>query len=139
VTLVTIGPHLDSQRLALSQSGEVPAECAQFVWAAVLDDAAGVQYDDSVGLLDGAQPVGDDYAGDRHAQHGVHHDSLRGIVECARRLVEQDDSWPTRERASNHQSLTLATGDLASIGPDRGVEAGRLAANGVLKTSAAQD
>ncbi|MBW8894520.1 MAG: hypothetical protein JF617_21395, partial [Burkholderiales bacterium] len=68
-----------------------PAARHQFVMPADVDDAAGVQHDDAVGLLDGGQPVRDDQR--RAVLHGRLqrglHDAFAFRVQRAGRFVEQ--------------------------------------------------
>ncbi len=95
--------------------------------AAALDDLAGLDHQDRVGMHDGVQAMGDDDGGavlaemlDRllHLLFGLRIQSRGG-------LVEQDDRRVLDQRARHRDALPLAAGELGAVLADRGVVAER--------------
>jgi hypothetical protein len=97
----------------------------QFVVRPVLDDAAALDGDDSIGAAHGRQAVSDHEHGAALAYllHVVLDDSLALIVERARRFVKDQDARVGDERASNCDALTLTTGQVAAALADERVVA----------------
>src|SRR6516165_12452467 len=97
----------------------------QFVVRPVLDDAAALDADDSIGAANRRQAVSDHEYGAALAYlvHVVLDDPLALIVERARRLVEDQDARIGDERARDRDALTLTTGEAAAALADECVVA----------------
>ena len=88
-----------------------------------LDDAAVFHHDDAVGALDGGQPVGDDQGRavlHRGFERRLHHPFTLGI-ECAGRLVEQQQRRVLQDRAGDADALALAAGQAHAALAQKGV------------------
>src|SRR5688572_23619591 len=96
---------------------------------AVLDDAATLENENAIRVLDGREPVRDDEhrASGEQALDGLLDESLALGVERRRRLVENQDRWVGEERAGDRDALPLATGEArAALAEDRLVPLGQL-------------
>jgi len=92
---------------------------------AALQDAALVQDDDLVGVLHGAQPLGDDDlggAGDLPGE-GPADEGVGAGVDGGGRVVEDEDLRPLEQGAGDAQALLLASGDIGAALLDAGVVA----------------
>ena len=87
--------------LAVAQGGEHAVTLHEIVVTAALDDATGVQYVDAVDAADGAQPVGDHQTGDAELLERLLDHCLCAVVQCARRLVKNNDPGLAHERAGD--------------------------------------
>ena len=103
----------------------VAAQGEEFLVRAALDDAAFVQDDDLVGVLDGAEAVGDGDGG------AAGHELLEGLLDAALGLgverggglVEDEDGRVLEDGAGDADALALAAGELDAPVADIGVVA----------------
>src|SRR5579883_55782 len=90
-----------------------PLPGQELVVGALLDEAALVEDEDSVGVLDGGQPVRDEDDGPppEGRPQGAPDQRLRLAVHAARGLVEDDeDLWVEGEGARQREELLLSSG-----------------------------
>ncbi len=92
---------------------------------ALLDDVAGVDNEDLVGVLDGAEAVGNDEAGLalHQAPDGLLYLALGVGVHVAGCFVEDQHVGVVEHGAGNGEELFLALGDVAAVLIDDGVVA----------------
>src|SRR5690348_8114647 len=97
----------------------------QLVMVTVLDDAARLERDNAVGGAHSGQAVRDDENGPacRDLLHVPLNGSFALIVECTRRLVEDENPRVRDERASHGNTLTLAAREARAAFADDGVVA----------------
>src|ERR1043166_8190800 len=102
---------LGDQELGIGQRREGAATRNQLVEVAGLDNAAVVEHQNPRGVAHGGQPVGDHEGGALLHQFVERrlHLHLRGGVECAGRLVEDQDRWVFYQCARDREALALAT------------------------------
>ena len=103
----------------------LPAQRHELVVGAALQDAALVQDDDLVGVLHGAQPLGDDDlggAGDLPGE-GPADEGVGAGVDGGGRVVEDEDLRPLEQGAGDAQALLLASGHIGAALLDAGVVA----------------
>src|SRR6185437_9481913 len=79
--------------------------------------------DDLVGMADGAEPVGDDYAGAvfHHLIDSVLYEAFAFGVERGGGFVEDEDGGIFQEGACDGQALTFAATELAAAVTDVGL------------------
>ena len=92
---------------------------------AALDDPAGVEHDDLVGVADRGQPVGDGDGGaaGRQGVDGLLYGALGAGVEGAGGLVEDEDRRVAQDGAGDGEALLLAAGEAVAALADEGVVA----------------
>jgi hypothetical protein len=97
----------------------------QLFVGAVLDDPAGLDRDDAVRGPHRRQPVRDDEDGPARCDlpHVLLYRPLALVVECARRLVEDEYPRIADERAGYRDALALAAGEARAALADDGVVA----------------
>src|SRR5436190_18753337 len=107
-------------KLVANQVIVVPAFGDEVLVSANLDDAALVQNDDLVGVLDRAEPVRNDHAGSpwEHPAQVVHDVPFRGGIECAGGLVGAEIFWILVDGARQKQALLLTAAQAAPVGTD---------------------
>src|SRR5690606_29352697 len=113
-TLLSSASHRRRRFVALaeglpSQPGVEAAGLQQAFVGAVLHDAAAVDDEDPVGVADGAEPVGDDEAGPPLHQplQRLLDEAFALDIECARRLIENQDPRVLQDRAGDADPLAL--------------------------------
>src|SRR5262245_57485788 len=99
----------------------------QFVMAAALDDGAGLDHQDAVGVHDGGEAVGDYDGGAPFAEFGERLlDVTLGFrIERGGGLVEQDDRRIPDQRARDRDALALAARQFEAVFANRRVVATR--------------
>ena len=121
--------------LQAEERGVAAAAAQQVVMPAALDDLAGLDHQDRVGVHDGVQAMGDDDGGavlaemlDRllHLLFGLR-------IERRGGLVEQDDRRVLDQRPRHRDALALAAGELRAMLADRGVVAERKAHDELMR------
>src|SRR5260221_3634006 len=94
--------------------------------AALLDDAAALEHENSVRMQHCTQPMRDEHRDDvlvrRDVARGAADRLIRVRIQRARRLVEDEQLCFAKQRARNGETLLLAAGDLHSSLADDGVE-----------------
>src|SRR5260370_41087194 len=98
-----------------------PVRADQLIVATVLDDAAMLDRDDPVRVAHGREQVSDDEDGPAggNSFHVLLDGALAFVVQCAGRLVEDEDAWIGNERAGDRDSLALPAGKTAAARRDR--------------------
>ena len=93
--------------------GEASTPSQEVVTRTCLHDPALIDEHDVVGLLDGAHPVGDHDRGTKAPSLGERssHRLLVLGVECAGRLVHEEQRSPLQQSSGDPDSLALATGE----------------------------
>src|SRR6185369_9937204 len=89
---------------------------------------------DAVGVLDGAQAVGDDDAGCLQALQAAADDLLGAVVERAGGFVEEEDARPVDHGTGDQDALLLAAGEGLGAFAHDGVHAHRHRFDVVLQT-----
>ena len=94
--------------------GIEPVQLHQLAVRAVLDEAAVIQDDDAVRILDGRQAVGDDEGRtpDHEPVQGVLHDALAFRIEGRRGFVQDQDAGVLQDGPGNGDALPLAAGNV---------------------------
>src|SRR6266849_7032551 len=92
------------------------ARTDQRVVRAVFDDAPTLDGDNAIGAANGRKSVGDDEHGSALADppHVVLDDALALVIECARRLIEDQNSRIHDQRTSDGNPLPLPAGEAAA-------------------------
>ncbi|GJC95043.1 hypothetical protein ColKHC_03869 [Colletotrichum higginsianum] len=113
------------QRLQVDQLGVAAVHLHQLGVRALLDDASLVEDVDDVGLLNGAEAMGDGNGGAALGGlvEGGLDDVLRLGIEGRRGLVQQQDLGVADEGAGDGDALLLAAGEQGALASDDGVEA----------------
>src|SRR6185295_16863050 len=116
--IATFAPPSD--HLPLGKPGEGAAPAEELPVGPFLHDPPSLNDVDPVGVLDGAQAVGDDDASCLEALEALADDLLGPVVQGARRLIEEDDSRPVDDGSGDQDALLLAAGEgLGPFGDDR--------------------
>ena len=116
----------------------MPAQPHQLVEAAGFDDAGVLEHQDTGGVADGGEPVGD-----HKGRASLHHlDQCRlqlgfgDRIERARRLVENQDRWVLEQRPRDREPLALAPGQQPAALADARLEAFRIALDDIERLGA---
>jgi hypothetical protein len=95
--------------------------------AALLGDVAALQYEDAVGVQDGAEAVGDEdgdvLARARKLPHGLADFLFRERIEGRSSFVEHHERGLAQQGAGNAEALLLAAAHLHAALANHGVEA----------------
>src|ERR1700722_15088524 len=113
--------------LQAAERGIAAPLAKQFLVAPALDDLAGFDHQDAIGMHDGGQPVGDDDGGAARAElcDRVLDVALRLRIERGGGFVQQDDRRILDERARDGDAVALAARQLQPALAHGRVVAGR--------------
>ncbi len=110
-------------RLRPPQPGVASVAGQQIFVRPLLDHASVIEHQDEIGVADRGETVGDDQvraACEQRRQRFLHLPLGDGI-ECARRLVENEDARILQDGARDRQPLPLAAGEAITAFADHGV------------------
>src|SRR5450759_2418414 len=133
--IIFLADVMDS-RLQIVQLRVAAVATDQLIMVTVFDDAAAFDGDDAIGIANRRQTVGNDE--DRPAGGDLLHVLLDGplafIIQRARCLVKDQDTWIRDEGAGNGDALALAARQAAAPLADHGVIALRKLQDEVVRT-----